>query len=348
MDVTLSALFTDYEKYHRAKARTHEKADRAFAHLIAFAGDLPAARLGPGRLNRWSSWLATEAPNARTQRKGLRRHTVKTTVGAAAQVFAWACRQRDVDGRNDYELTVNPFTLMEPVKVDRRAVRYYTVGEARDILHAAAELRWRNDPTKTLAWYTAILMGLQAGLRKNECTNLRWRDIDLQAGRISVTHRDDCPGDCWAWSSKGAHEDTVPMGDELWAALIRLREIRPWTYPIIPKRRLDALMSRPWPLPEKVRDNPVWNWSRDFQRIMRTANRARRERGDEPIRPGDFHTLRKSLGTWLAERGVPEHYVQLALRHQSPDTTRQHYVGVNRRACEQAVRDTVNALSLSS
>ena len=342
-DVTLSQLFQEYELFKSVKDCTKAKARSAFQHLVTFAGDLPAAQLGPGKVNKWATWLATRAINGRTHKAGLSQATVKSTLGAAAQVFGWALRQREADGSNEYGLTANPFTDAEPVKVDSREVRYYTEAEARDILTASGELQWR-DRTKTVAWCAAIQMAAGSGLRKGEILNLRRRDIDLDRGLVLIRHRDDKPGEHWAWQSKGRHEGEVPMSDGLWATMFRLLELRPWTYPFLQRCRWQDLMSRPWPLPESVRDCPANNWSREFLRILRTANRRRPE--DQQISAGDFHQLRKSTGTWLAERGVHEHYVQAALRHASADTTRKHYVGLNRRRCEAVVRETINQIAL--
>lgn len=345
MDVILSVLFQEYEMFKAVKGKTKEKARKAFGHLVEFCGDIPAKDLSPGRVNKWAVWLETQAWNARTKRKGLSRQTVKTTVGAAAQVFGWALRQRGVDGRCEYGLTMNPFTEADAVKVDERTVRYYTEEEAADILLAASELRWR-DRTKTLAWYAAILLGVESGFRKNEITNLRWADIDLDEGKVRIRHRRDEPGAYWEWISKGRHEGDVVLGQLGWEAMMRLREVRPWLYPFLMKRRYLDLLSRSWPLPEAVRDNPAHNWSREFNRILRRANMKRQADGREIIGDSDFHMLRKSLGTWLADKGVPFHYVKSALRHASDDTTRKHYVGLNQRQCEETVRTAVNSFKL--
>jgi integrase len=228
--------------------------------------------------NRWGTWLVTKAPvRYREDQPGLARQTVKTTVAAAGQVFGWALRQKGVDGQSEYGLTMNPFTEAEPVTVDQRVVRYYSESEARDILAAAAELSWR-DRTKTIAWYGAILMALQCGLRKNEITNLRWEDIDLDAGRVRIQHRSDCLGQYWSWLSKGKHEGEMPMGDLLWATVCRLRELRPWRYPFLSECRLSGFALAEMPLPEKVRDNPANNWTREFARILVKANANRQQR----------------------------------------------------------------------
>lgn len=345
MDVTLSKLFQEYEMFKAVKTVTKAKARSAFRHLVTFCGDIPARELSPGRVNKFATWLGNQALNTRTGNAGLSGHTVKTTVGAAAQVYAWSLRQRGVDGQCEYGLTLNPFCGADRVRVDAITVRFYREEEAADILHAASELHWR-DRTKTLAWCAAIRLAVQAGLRKGEILNLRWQDVDLGAGKVLIRHRLDKLGEYWAWISKGRHEGEVPMGDTLWAAMMRLREIRPWTYPFLTDSRLTDLKARSWPLPEHVRDCPANNWTREFNRILCRTNRNRQLNGKEIISAGDFHQLRKTAGTWLAERGVPEHYVQATLRHASPETTRKYYVGINHRECEARVREVINAIDL--
>jgi integrase len=345
MDVHLSQLFQEYEMFKSVKGTTKAKARKAFDHLVKFRGDVAAKDVSPGWVNKWGTWLLTQAWNARTKANGLSRHTVKTTVGAAAQVFGWAMRQRDNNGQCEYGLTVNPFTMADSIKVEKLVVRYYTEEEATDILNAAAELQWC-DPTKTLAWYCAVCLALECGLRKNEITNLRWLDVDLSEGIVKIRHRTNVAGQFWEWMDKGAHEGDVPLGQLGWNALMRLESVRPWLYPFLAKDRYQDLLDASWPLPESVRDNPAHNWTRDFNRILRRANRKRQADGKEIISAGDFHMLRKSLGTWLAERGVPEHYVQAALRHASPDTTRKHYVGINNKKCNEAVRAAVNTFQI--
>jgi len=241
-DVTLSQLYQEYEMFQSVKGCTKAKARSAFRHLVAFAGDVPVAQLGPGRINKWMTWLATRAINPRTRRPGLRPWTIKTTVGAAAQVFGWAIRQREADGSNEYGLRANPFCDADAAKVDDKAIRYYTESEAKEILATAGTLTWR-DPTKTLAWYAAIQLAAVCGLRKGEVLNLRWRDVDLDGGRVLVRHRDDKPGEYWEWQSKGKHEGEVPMSDGLWQTMFRLKQVRPWPYPFLMKCQLDDLMS---------------------------------------------------------------------------------------------------------
>ena len=335
MDVTLSQLFREYELFKRVKAVTKDKARAAFRHLVEFLGDAVASQVSTAAVNRWATWLATEAVNARTGQKGLSDYTIKTTVGAASQVFGWALRQRGVDGISEYGIRSNPFADADPVKVDEREIRTYTSEQASLLVAAAGEMEWR-DPTKTLAWCGAILLGLDAGWRRGEIQNARWDDIDLDAGRVTVQRRPDKPGEYWSWMAKGKRERSEPMSDVLWATLIRLREVRPWRYPFLSLGRYRSLLARPWPLPEEVRDCPVNNWTRNFKRIVDAACLKTQD-------AAGFHMLRKTYGTWLADNNVPLHETQLMLGHQSSSTTLKHYIGINQRKCEEAVRAAINA-----
>lgn len=346
MDVTLSSLLQEFEMFAAVKGVTKAKARTAFKHLVSFCGDIVAKELSPGRANKWAVWLSKKVPENRPESSGLSLHTVKSSLASASQVFAWALRQRGVNGQCEYGLIMNPFSEADPVRVDQIKVRYYTEEEASEILMTVDEVCW-HEQTKRLMWYTALLLALQSGLRKNEIANLRWYDIDLNNGRVLIQHRHDRPGEYWAWVSKTRHEGDVPLGQLTWDALMRLREVRPWMYPFIGESRYQSLLDRKWPLPERVRDNPVSNWTREFNYIVTRVNRKREAGGRNILDRADFHMLRKSMGTWLAERGVPEHYVQHALRHASPDTTRKHYVGLHTRQCDETVRATVNSFHLS-
>ena len=70
-DVTLTQLYQDYELFKTVKDCTKAKARAAFTHLVTFAGDVPAAQLGPGKINKWATWLGARAINPRTKKPGL-------------------------------------------------------------------------------------------------------------------------------------------------------------------------------------------------------------------------------------------------------------------------------------
>ena len=94
-DVTLSQLHHEYQRYKTAKVVSKAKARAAFDHLIAFTGDIPAASLGPGTVNKFGAYLTTTVINRHTRQPGLSSATVKSTFGAASSVFGWDLAGRE-------------------------------------------------------------------------------------------------------------------------------------------------------------------------------------------------------------------------------------------------------------
>jgi integrase len=69
---------------------------------------------------------------------------------------------------------------IDPLKVVPTEIRFLTVGEAKRLLEAAAEL----GPT----WHTMVVMGLLTGMRIGELRALHWEDIATKRGVVRV-HR---------------------------------------------------------------------------------------------------------------------------------------------------------------
>jgi integrase len=70
----------------------------------------------------------------------------------------------------------NPAALVDGPRVQRREVRLVTPGEARQLLEA-----FRGDRLEAL--YT---VALAVGLRQGEALGLRWQDVDLESGTLTV------------------------------------------------------------------------------------------------------------------------------------------------------------------
>jgi integrase len=65
------------------------------------------------------------------------------------------------------------------------------------------------------------MLGLLAGLRREEARFLAWRDVDLEAQLLRVTAKPP------TFSPKSHGERTVPMNQELTDYLAHLRQLRP-------------------------------------------------------------------------------------------------------------------------
>ncbi len=92
----------------------------------------------------------------------------------------------------------NPASDVRQRKVHRRAFDYLRAAEVPRML-AALHPRWR--PLFATAVYT--------GLRRSELRGLRKRDVDLEAGLLTVARSGDRD------LTKGGHADTIPIATEL-------------------------------------------------------------------------------------------------------------------------------------
>jgi integrase len=70
----------------------------------------------------------------------------------------------------------NPADAVEPPRPRRYEARTLTAEEAQTLLRAIAGTRW----------HAFVALAVTAGLRRGELLGLRWSDLDLDAGRLSV------------------------------------------------------------------------------------------------------------------------------------------------------------------
>jgi integrase len=96
-----------------------------------------------------------------------------SSVGHSLTVLRMALGQAVADGL----ITRNVATLVEPPRVERREMATLSPLQARRFLAAA-----KDHPLGAL-WTLLLLMGLRLG----EATGIRWADVDLAEGTLSVT-----------------------------------------------------------------------------------------------------------------------------------------------------------------
>jgi integrase len=148
----------------RVQATTLERYEGLIdLHIRSELGRTQLMNLRPADIQRLVALMA---------RKGLSHSTVRQTVVVLRQAL-----QNEV--RND-RLSANPAT---PDRVDmptnrkpRKLHRPLTPAEARKLIDAAVGL-----PLEL-----PVLLGLCTGLRRGEIVCLRWRDVDLEDGRLTV------------------------------------------------------------------------------------------------------------------------------------------------------------------
>ncbi len=165
---------------------------------------------------------------------------------------------------------------------------------------------------------TAILAG---GLRVSKLTGLRWRDVNLAAGRLRV-----------AASKTAAGVREVDLSPELRELLTehRARSVRRR-----PRLRLPDEEGHP-SRPQRVR-------ARVLRPAIERANTALSEREREPIPAGlTLHSLRHTYASLMAEAGVDAAYAMAQMGHADARMTLGVYTHVgNRRKAGNARLDTL-------
>ena len=161
LDEYVHPRLKDLERYRRAARYSLKPA-------LAIIGSRQAAQLERADVERLRNALG----------KKYQPNTVLAIVRPLSTALTWAVEQG--------LLTHNPARAVAlPRKVYR--LEYLSREEAAQLL-AEAERRARQGGTKEWARWVAVALGLYAGLRRGEALGLRWRDINLDAGQLSVEH----------------------------------------------------------------------------------------------------------------------------------------------------------------
>lgn len=126
--------------------------------------------LGRRRLNELTP-ENVEALLRHLAEKGMARNSVMRVRSVLVMALKHAQR-RDMVARNVAELSEMPTSAREP-----RSGRSLTPDQARQLLDVAAEDRLGG----------LVTVGVMLGLRPGELCGLRWEDVDLDAGVLSVT-----------------------------------------------------------------------------------------------------------------------------------------------------------------
>ena len=146
-------------------------------------------------------------------------------------------------------------------------------------------------------WWTYLVV-MSTGLRRNEIAHLRWTDVDLETDELHVR----------ASISKNGQEATLPIMPDAREAFEALRQLNPASALVVPY------------VPA------VETFYRDLENAgiqSRTASGAGAPNANgERV---DFHALRTTCGTTLANAGVSTMHLKRLMRHASIATTDKHY-----------------------
>lgn len=266
---TLAEFFPSYLQHleaERMKPNTvtsYEKAGRI--HILPVLGGVRLDRFGEMDLQRLKSSMRTRAPS-----------TVNQTLNALAGALRLASTRHPT-------VVVPKIARLRVPNTDQ--LRFYNVEESAALVAAAQ--RW---PVRL----AAILLALDAGLRRNEVYALRWSDLNMGQAEITVRHtlhRDRL------LPTKSAKPRRVPMTARLLAAVQAMPRDAEWVLPRS-ERRVTA---------------PVG--------LSATVCMVARAAGVPDHGP---HSLRHTFATHLLAAGADLRAVQALLGHSSPTVTARY------------------------
>ncbi len=191
-------------------------------------------------------------------------------------------------------------------------------------------------------WYNIFAVMLGTGMRVGECTGLRWEDIDLEKGIITVSHtlvyfdhndKLDAKGKKCYFSintpKTKAGRRQIPMQDYVKEALIRERKYQEYNG-IACKQEVDGYT-------DFIFINRFGNCqhqgtlNKALRRIIRDCNDRQLEKdGKNAVLLPNFscHSLRHTFVTRLIEAGVAVPVTQQLAGHSSSDVTLDIYTTV--------------------
>jgi integrase len=145
-----------------------------YKHLIPGVGSHRIHRLEPEHLEKLYAWMMETGSAAGTAHQAHR--TMRTALNEAVRRG---------------HITTNPATLAKPPRLPDEEFQPFTVEEIRRLLAAANRVR------NSVRWALALALGLRQG----EALGLKWIDVDLVNGRLTIRRNRIRP--CWAHGCGG-------------------------------------------------------------------------------------------------------------------------------------------------
>lgn len=255
-------------------------------HIRPALGRVRLADLSPELINGYYQWLADA--------KGLSSNTIRKHHVLLHTALKSAFRQGVIPD--------NPMQRATPPRATTATVAYYTPARLGQLLQAV-----RGDPLEVPVHLACFL-----GLRRSEILGLRWRDVDLASGQLSVR---------WVRTTVGSRvvEKTPKTSDSCRTlSIAALDELLQLLQALQARRIREGMPCGP--------DNFLLLDSTGrplHPNLMSTAFAAFIRSHD--LAPITFHGLRHTFASMANSARVPIYQISRAMGHASPSITQRIY-----------------------
>jgi integrase len=297
---TFHEFASEWLESRRAELRPASIADYSWQlcnHLLPFFHQHRLPQITVAEVDRYREFKVREAL--------LGPESINKTITRLGQILAVA-EERDLIARNPVRVN----TRNRKLKTKRRRPVFLESAEQIVVMIDAATELDAKPEARTAGRRALIATLIYAGLRIGEATALRWRDIDLANGRISV-------------------------GDSKTEAGIRLVDVLPALRDELTSHRHAAATAGPddlvFPTSSGSRRDKDNARERVIRPVVAAADELLARRGHSPLPEGvTAHKLRHTFASILYVRGEDPAYVMAQLGHSDP--------GFTLRVCAHAMR----------
>ncbi len=255
-------------------------------HICPALGRVRLAQLSPQLINGYYQWLAEE--------KGLSPNTIRKHHVLLHTALNSACRQG--------VLADNPAQRAAPPRADPVEAAYYTPANLGLLLQAV-----KGHPLEV-----PVQLACSLGLRRSEILGLRWRDVDLRAGLLSVRRVRTTVG------ARVVEKPPKTSGSCRTLSIRALDGLLELLRALHARRVREGQPCAPGDFLLLDRDGLPLHPSRMSAALSALV----RERGLPPI---TFHGLRHTFATMANSARVPMYQISRAMGHSSPSTTQRIY-----------------------
>lgn len=264
------------------------------AYLIPRLGDIRLHKLTQETIARMIADLLTDGKTGGRGGAGsLSAKTVRNIVGTLHKALGDAVKRGHIPR--------NPCDDVDRPRWERPEILPYDEIEVHAFLqHAARD----NDPSVAL-WRLMFA----TGIRRGEMLGLRWADVDLVAGEITIRHSRNEIGGTTSPKTRAGNR-SIPIDPDTVTSLAMLRNAQ--------DAAADVLGSKPFPLVATDLDGtPIGTraMTRRFQSIAQGAG----------LRVIRLHDTRHTHATIMLDNGIPVHTLSQRLGHSRPSTTMDVY-----------------------